>query len=94
MNGKFPIRKQLNSPNLNLNGLSVHETHVFRGDVLLNSTLNFGIQPVLEFKLEVYYKVGRFLTGLIAQQKGTIARWYSNKTSLINQVFLERGSRL
>ena len=71
-----------------------HETHVFRGDVLLNSTLNFGIQPVLEFKLEVYYKVGRFLTGLIAQQKGTIARWYSNKTSLINQVFLERGSRL
>ena len=48
----------------------------------LNSTLNFGIPPVLVFQLEVYYKVDRFLTGLTAQQKGTTARWYSNKTSL------------
>ena len=48
----------------------------------LNSTLNFGIPPVLIFQLEVYYKVDRFLTGLTAQQKGTTARWYSNKTSL------------
>ena len=48
----------------------------------LNSTLNFGIPPVLEFQLEVYYKVDRLLTGLTAQQKGTTARWYSNKTSL------------
>ena len=31
---------------------------------------------------EVYYKVDRLLTGLTAQQKGTTARWYSNKTSL------------
>ena len=48
----------------------------------LNSTLNFGIPPVLVFRLEVYYKVDRLLSGLTAQQKGTTARWYSNKTSL------------
>ena len=39
----------------------------------LNSTLNFGIPPVLVFQLEVYYKVDRLLTGLTAQQKGTTA---------------------
>ena len=44
----------------------------------LNSTLNFGI-----FQVEVYYKVDRLLTGLTAQQKGTTARWNSNKTSPI-----------
>ena len=49
----------------------------------LNSTLNFGIPTVLVFQLEVYYKVDRLLTGLTAQQKGTTARWYSNKTSLL-----------
>ena len=49
----------------------------------LNSTLNFGIPPVCVFQLEVYYKVDRLLTGLTAQQKGTPARWYSNKASLI-----------
>ena len=48
----------------------------------LNSTLNLGIPPVLVFQLEVYYKVDRLLTGLTAQQKGTTARWYTNKTSL------------
>ena len=48
----------------------------------LNSTLNFGIPPVLVIQLEVYYKVGRLLTGLTGQQKGTTARWNSNKTSL------------
>ena len=54
----------------------------------LNSTLNFGILPVLVFQLEVYYKVDRLVTGLTAQQKGTIAQWYSNKTSLpYNQIF-------
>ena len=47
----------------------------------LNSTLNFGIPPLLVFQLEVYYKVDRLLTGLTAHQKGTTARWYSNKTS-------------
>ena len=46
----------------------------------LNSTLNFGI--VLVFQLEVSYKVDRLLTGLTAQQKGTNAQWYTNKTSL------------
>ena len=40
----------------------------------------FGIPPV--FQLEVYYKVDRLLTGLTAQQLGTTARWYSNKTPL------------
>ena len=45
-----------------------------------NSTLNFGIPPVLVFQLEV--QVDRLLTGISAQQKGTTARWYSNKTSL------------
>ena len=45
----------------------------------LNSTLNFGIPLVLVFQLEVYYKVDKLLTGLIAKQKGTTDRWYSNK---------------
>ena len=49
----------------------------------LNSTLNFLIPPVLVFQLEVYYKVDRLLTGITAQQKGTTARWYSNKISLL-----------
>ena len=44
----------------------------------LNSTLNFGIPPVLVFQLYV----DRLLTGLAVQQKGTTARWHSNKTSL------------
>ena len=29
------------------------------------------------------YKVDRLLSGLTARQKGTTARWYSNKTSLV-----------
>ena len=48
----------------------------------LNSTLNFGIPPVMVFQLEVYYEVDRLLNGLTAQQKGPTGRWYSNKTSL------------
>ena len=35
----------------------------------LNSTLNFGIPPLLVFQLEVYYKVDRLLAGLTAEQK-------------------------
>ena len=35
------------------------------------------------FQLEVYSKVDRLLTGITAQQIGTTAQWYSNKTSLI-----------
>ena len=50
----------------------------------LNTTLNFGIPPVLLFQLEVYCEVDRLLTGLTAQQKGTPAQWYSNKTSLVD----------
>ena len=30
-----------------------------------------------------YYKVDKLVTGVTAQQKGTTARWHSNKTSLI-----------
>ena len=45
----------------------------------LNSTLNFGIPPLLVFQLEVYYKVDRLLTGLTARQKGATAQWYHNK---------------
>ena len=48
----------------------------------LNSNLNFGIPPVVVLQLEVYCKVDRLLIGLTAQQKGTTAQWYSNKTSL------------
>ena len=39
----------------------------------LNSTLNFGIPPVLVFQLHVYSKVDILLSGLTAQQKGTTA---------------------
>ena len=49
----------------------------------LNSTLNFGIPPILVFQLEDYYKVDRLLTGPNAQQKEKTAQWYSNKTSLL-----------
>ena len=51
----------------------------------LNSTLDFGIPPILVFQLEDYYKVDRLLTGITAQKKGTTARWYSNKTSLLQK---------
>ena len=38
-------------------------------DVLFDSTLDFGIPPVLVFQLEVYCNVDKLLTGLAAQQK-------------------------
>ena len=44
------------------------------------SRLLTGIQILLVFQLEV--QVDRLLTGISAQQKGTTARWYSNKISL------------
>ena len=40
------------------------------------------------FQLEVYYMVDSF-TGLTAQQIGTTAPWYSNKTPLVYYLFLE-----
>ena len=55
----------------------------------LISTLNFGIPPVLVFQL--VFNVDRVLTGLTAQQKGTTARWYSNKISLHRIVAPERN---
>ena len=56
---------------------------VMLDSIYLNTILNFEIPAVLVFQLEVDYKVDRLLTGLTAQQKGTTARWYSNKTSLV-----------
>ena len=53
----------------------------------LNSTLNFGIPPVMVFQGDVYYMVDRLLTGLAAQQKGATAQWYSNKTSICTSHF-------
>ena len=38
---------------------------------------------ILEFQLEVCFKVYRLLIGLTAQQKGTTSRWFSNKTTLV-----------
>ena len=58
--------------------LSLNKIEMFH----LNTTLNFELLPQLLFQLEVYFKVHRLLTGLTAQQEGTTARWYSNKTSL------------
>ena len=51
----------------------------------LNSTLNFGILPLLVFQLVVYYKVDSLLTGLTAQQIGTTACRYSNKTPQLSK---------
>ena len=51
------------------------------------TTFNFKIPTAFVFQLEVYYKVDRLLTGLSAQQKGTTAPWYSNKTSLYKFYF-------
>ena len=51
----------------------------------LNSTLHFGIPPVASIGIPVRSLLcGRptSKTGLTAQQKGTTARWYSNKTYL------------
>ena len=56
----------------------------------LNSTLNFGIPPVLVFQLEVSYKVDRLLPGLTAQQKETTARWYLNKTTLSTRYSVQK----
>ena len=64
--------------NIFIKMMAVNQLEMF----YLNSTLNFGIPPVLVFQLEVYYKVDRLLTGISAQQEGTTARGYSNKTSL------------
>ena len=40
------------------------------------------------FQYAFYYMVDRLLTGLTAQQKGTTAQWYSNKTFLLDFVSL------
>ena len=47
----------------------------------LNSTLNFGIPPVLVFQVEVYYNC-LLLTGIPILAVFQNLRWNSNKTSL------------
>ena len=42
----------------------MEQGHVKGAKLYLNSTINFGIPPVLVFQLEVSYKVDRLLTGL------------------------------
>ena len=59
----------------------------------LNSTLNFGLPPVLLFQLEVYYKEDRLLNGLTAQQKGTTSRWYSKAALVVNQLKTQLSNR-
>ena len=48
----------------------------------------FEIPAALVFYLKVSYKVDRLLIGLTAQQFGTTARWYSNKTPQLNNVLI------
>ena len=62
--------------------LNLHIPVFKEGSNYWNKFLNFGILPLLVFQLEVYNMVERLLTGLTAQEKGTTARWYSNKTSI------------
>ena len=60
--------------------------------IAVKSAMRFSRDVLFEFHLKfwntasigipVRSKVDRLLTGLTAQQKGTTARWYSNKTSL------------
>ena len=45
------------------------------------------------FQFEVYDKVDRLLTGLITQQSGKPARWYTNKTPLFS-IFLNQNNLL
>ena len=40
-----------------------------------NSNLNFGIPPVLVFKLEVYFKVDRLLTGLSSSKRNNCSMY-------------------
>ena len=51
-------------------------------DVLFEFHLKF--RNTTSIGIPAYYKVDRFLYGLTAQPKGTTARWYTNKTSLIS----------
>ena len=50
-------------------------------DVLFEFHLQFWNTASIGIPVKVYYKVDRLLIGLTAQQKGTTAQWYSNKTS-------------
>ena len=51
-------------------------------DVLFEFHLKFWNTASIGIAVKSLLKSDRLLTGLIAQQKGRTARWYSNKTSL------------
>ena len=58
--------------------------HVFSPrDALFEFHFKFWNTASIGIPVEVYYEVDRLLNGITAQQKGTTARWYSNKTSLV-----------
>ena len=52
-------------------------------DVLFEFHLKFWNTASIGIPAVSLLKAYRLLTGLIAHQKGTTARWHSNKTSLI-----------
>ena len=74
--------ERYNSLNLNKNNFEIFNQTNYIEKFYLNSTSNSGIPSVLVFQLKVYYEVDRLLPGLTAQQKGTTARWFPNKTFL------------
>ena len=55
----------------------IHRVVLFELHLKFWNTASIGI-PTISL-----HKVDRLPTGLTAQQKGTTARWYSNKTSLV-----------
>ena len=63
-------------------------------DVLFEFHLKFWNITSIGIPVRSYYKVDRLLTGLTAQQKGKIAQWYSNKTSLSSKKVLVRSNKL
>ena len=52
-------------------------------DVLFEFHLKFWNTASIGIPVRSLLKSDRLLTGLTAQQKGTTARWYQNKTSLL-----------
>ena len=59
----------------------------FSRDVLFEFHLKFWNTASIGFPARSLYKADRLLTGPTAQQKGTTARLYSNKTSLFIKSF-------
>ena len=62
--------------------MSIDSTCKNLRDVLFEFRLKFWNTASIGIPVRSLLKVDRLLTGITAQQKGTTARWYSNKTSL------------